>query len=434
MLSLEDAALRGAAHDPLVAPAALPHAAEFDRILAMADAIADDPFAISDFVTALETFYENQEASGGYELPLPLVDFLIAVATRDRTDLAVASSIFTIFTHISVTKERTPAINRLLGLTWDRHLFEDSGFLWLSGNLFQWLNSEIQASIVATLIPQLPVLLRVPDLSRSAVHLLHNVCIHCHLSYDAMMSIADTIVTIECTDEEIVSGLIHILQKIILDPKYGKRLSDDPRILALCHDLLSSDSDDILCAAVSIFGAFAFLHKVELSCLDFARIVAVAERSSSELLLQCVFECLLNAFCDDAVPDSVTERVIALLWRAVESGQYRTQSFALLLYSNIVPRRDLHARVRMLTSPLFAALLPVVEFGRLEKQATVLKNIWWAVKKTEAEGIGRELCEFLAEAREMFERILAQAEQAAAERIAAYCRDLLGSIDGYSGF
>jgi hypothetical protein len=403
-------------------------------------------------VTALWTFYEKRENSVIYELPLPLIDWFVAAIACDDTDPIIVSSILKIFTYITATTKRTPAVDHLLcSLDWESSaVFKDGDRLWLMGNLFEWLSCVFQTSIVSTLIPELPRLLRVPDLSHSAVHLLQNVCLHYHLSHLAVVSLRDTIVSfgmaLPGADEEIVAELIHIVHKGVVKKKWWKLFFGDPRILALCHRLLDSPSEDAVCAAVSLFAAFAFRHKgpgAELSDrIDFAKIIAAAGRFPSELLLQVVFDCLLNAFYHDAVPsnDEVLDSLNSLLWRAVNSDESRTLFRALLLYNNIVPRRDLPERVRMLTSPLFAALLPAVEATSAADQVQILGNISWAVKKTEAEGIGRELCAFLADGREMFERILGQAESreqrqdagGEAEKLAVYCRNLLEILEEYA--
>jgi hypothetical protein len=88
----------------------------------------------------------------------------------------------------------------------------------------------------------------------------------------------------------------------------------------------------------------------------------------------------------------------------------------------------------MMTTPLFAELLQVLEFASRTKQAVVLTNILCAVKKAAAEGVEKGVIAFLGQYQDLFERVRAEceADESAkdAGKVAERCRGLLELLAG----
>jgi hypothetical protein len=190
---------------------------------------------------------------------------------------------------------------------------------------------------------------------------------------------------------------------------------------------MRSHEEAIACGAICVLAAFAQLcDDSPLAWLDLGAVLAISH--GTDPVTQQVLLLLTNSACSSDVAEALNSAPAAFdLIRAALDGSFATRASALEFYNNLIPRDDLQARIAMMIDPLFAQLLEVLDGISERAQSEIVKNVVFALAKTEGGPGHWELVAAIQEMREIFETVLREAKNAT---LIGRCERLFDLIDG----
>jgi hypothetical protein len=406
---------------------------DFDAFDELVGQCPDPPSSADDadvaaFILALHSFYDNCDDEHLYPAPpavLTLLDHFLCLDPEAH----LATAALEILRYVSATSRFTPAVPQILDFAfWESPLDcpKVPVFFDVLANLLEWFPPAFQADVAEATFGVFLPLLCDSRFSIDLAHLVYIVCWYCPLEEHWLVALRACCLRYCDENGTVCCYLLNAVRQCLTRANVPLFLGDVP-FLKCCHQFMRSNDEAVACGALCVLAAFAELSDDSpLAWLDLGDILAIPPLTDT--VTQLVLLLFTNSACSSDVADALNSAQATFdLIRTALDGAFATKASALEFYNNLIPRGDLETRVAMMVDPLFAELLEVLDCISERAQSEIVKNIVFALAKTEGGPGHGELVAAIREMREIFETVLRDAKNAT---LIGRCESLFEFIDG----